>query len=409
MNLEQIIKRMNEIVAEIRNCNDVEKVKTLSAEYDKLNAAKKVFEEARSKTLVPEPETKQPTVVNVVTRGLVPTDSEDKDKKDPYATREYRMAFKAYAQKGTPIPAEYRAGGDAGTTLTTDIGAIIPTTIMSEFIKEVSKVYGQVYAKVRKLNIKGGVKFPISNLSATFKWINETTPSGKQKVGDIKTYVEFSYHMGEIRIATSLLANIVSLDVFESEIVRVLVEAYVKAMDEAIISGTGSGQPLGITKDSKVKNVVELTPEEIGDWTAWRKKLFAKVPLSKRGSGEFLFPSSTVESYLLTMKDANNRPIFKEATEGTIGNLVGKFYGRDVTLVEPDLIKDYDTASEGDVIGIFGTFNDYAINTNLQMTYRRYFDEDTNEYIDKALVVVDGKVLDPSGFYLIKKKNAAAA
>ena len=331
-----------------------------------------------------------------------------KSTEEKFGTMEYRMAFKKYVQTGEAIPHELRAGGDTGTTVTTDIGMIIPTTIMNEFIKDVSKVYGQIYSKVRKLNVKGGVEFPISKLSANFKWITETTVSNKQKAGDIKDKVSFSYHIGEIRVAESLLAQVVSLDVFESEIVRIMVEAYVKAMDTAIISGTGSGQPLGITVDTRVTgntgNIIEFEADEIGDWTAWRKKLFAKVPLAKRGSGEFLFPASTVESNLLTMKDANGRPLFREATDGTVGNLAGTFFGRDVTLVEPDIIKDYDTASTGDIIGIFWTPNDYAINTQLQFGMKRYFDEDTNEWINKALTIVDGKILDVSGCYLLKKK-----
>ena len=331
-----------------------------------------------------------------------------KDEKDHYATIEYRMAFKKYVQTGTPIPAELRAGGDSGTTIAADIGMIIPTTIMNEFIKDVSKVYGQIYSKVRKLNVKGGVEFPISKLSANFKWITETTVSDKQKAGDIKEKVSFSYHIGEIRVAETLLAQVVSLDLFESEITRIMVEAYVKAMDTAIISGTGSGQPLGITKDPRVTgntgNIIEFEADEIGDWTAWRKKLFAKVPLSKRGSGEFLFPASTVESNLLTMKDANGRPLFREATEGRVGNTAGTFFGREVTLVEPDIVKDYDTAATGDIIGVFWVPTDYAINTNLQFGMKRYFDEDNNEWINKGLTIVDGKILDVSGCYLLKKK-----
>ena len=45
-----------------------------------------------------------------------------------------------------------------------------------------------------------------------------------------------------------------------------------------------------------------------------------------------------------------------------------------------------------------------AINENFGFTMRRYFDEETNEWVDKALVVVDGKVLNPEGYWLIKKK-----
>lgn len=328
--------------------------------------------------------------------------NQQRGNEEPTATIEYRQAFKKYVQTGEMIPSELRA---AATSTTADIGMIIPKTIMDEFIKEVSKVYGHIYAKVRKLNVKGGVEFPISKLTANFKWITESTVSEKQKAGDIKEKVSFSYHIGEIRVAETLLAQVVSLDVFESEITRIMVEAYVKAMDVAIISGTGSGQPLGITVDPRVTNVIEFTEEEFGDWTAWRKKLFAVIPLSKRGLGEFLFPSSTVESYLMTMKDANNRPLFKEATDLNMGNTAGSFFGRTTDLVEPDIIKDFATASNGDVVGVMWVPSDYAINTQLEFGMKRYFDDDTNEWINKGLTIVDGKILDTSGCYLLKKSQ----
>lgn len=411
--LQNLIKnkeaRANELRKLIQAATTADEVRSYGNELttveNELREAKAQLQQFEARNVVKEPSANgfNPSAT-VATVQM----NQRKSTEEKFGTMEYRMAFKKYVQTGEAIPHELRAGGDTGTTVTTDIGMIIPTTIMNEFIKDVSKVYGQVYAKVRKLNVKGGVEFSISKLSANFKWITETTVSSKQKAGDIKDKVSFSYHIGEIRVAESLLAQVVSLDVFESEIVRIMVEAYVKAMDTAIISGTGSGQPLGITKDPRVTgntgNIIEFEADEIGDWTAWRKKLFAKVPLSKRGSGEFLFPASTVESNLLTMKDANGRPLFREATDGTIGNLAGTFFGRDVTLVEPDIIKDYDTASTGDIIGIFWTPNDYAINTQLQFGMKRYFDEDTNEWINKALTIVDGKILDVSGCYLLKKK-----
>ena len=41
--------------------------------------------------------------------------------------------------------------------------------------------------------------------------------------------------------------------------------------------------------------------------------------------------------------------------------------------------------------------SDYAINTNFEFGMKRYFDEDTNEWINKGLTIVDGKILDTSG------------
>jgi hypothetical protein len=108
------------------------------------------------------------------------------------------------------------------------------------------------------------------------------------------------------------------------------------------------------------------------------------------------------------MADANNNPVFRQATglevnDGDARDPNGRFFGRRISLVEPDILPDFDTASANDVIGIFWQPEEYAINENFGFTMRRYFDEETNEWVDKALVVVDGKILNPTGFWLIKK------
>lgn len=422
--IRKLIKEA-ETADEVRALGD-----TLQAVLDELEEAKKQLEEAEKDGDEGEdPDAGEGEVG--AERNFIPTNvqqrngdiigayglnngrTQEKREATGFGSMEYRQAFMAYVQRGTEIPADViaRAGGDKGPTLSTELGAIIPETIMNEFIKEVSKVYGHIYAKVRKLNVRGGVKFPISKLKASFKWITETTVSDRQKAGDIKDFVTFEYNIGEIRVSETLLAQVVSLPLFESEITKIMVEAYVEAMDKGIISGNGNGQLLGITTDSRVTNVVEMTEAEFSDWTAWRKNLFAKIPLSKRGQGEFLFPVSTVETYLMTMKDNNDRPLWKDPDNAMSenGTLAGKFFGRVTDYVEPDVIKDFATAEEGDVVGIYWTPKDYAINTNMQFGMTRYFDHETNEWVNKGLTIVDGKILDSSGCYLIKKKNAAAA
>lgn len=204
--------------------------------------------------------------------------------------------------------------------------------------------------------------------------------------------------------------KIIALDSFESEITRLMVEAYVKEMDYGIIRGTGNYQMLGILNDTRVTGLTDhtitMTAADMANWTKWRKNLFAKLPLGRRG-GEFIFPISTVESYLMTMADNSNNPIFKQATGIELNELSTttseKFFGREITLVEPDIVPDFDTANTGDVIGIFWTPNDYAINTNQAFGMKRYYDEDREEWVNKALTIVDGKIVDPYGCYLITK------
>ena len=110
------------------------------------------------------------------------------------------------------------------------------------------------------------------------------------------------------------------------------------------------------------------------------------------------------------MADANNNPIFRQATglevnDGDTRTPNGRFFGREISLVEPDIITDFDSAEAGDVIGIFWQPNEYAINTNMAFGMRRYFDEERNEWVNKMLTVVDGKVLNPCGFYVFTKKG----
>jgi len=341
--------------------------------------------------------------------GQVTETTQTRENTDPFATMEYRQAFMRYAQTGQEIPATlYQRDGSPANTNT--LGATIPTTVLNEFINEIREVYGNLYSKVRKLNIRGAVKVPIAELQASFKWITEETVAPREDGGKITDFVEFSYNMCEIRVAQTLLSSIVTLDLFEREIVRVMMEAYLKAMDTAIIKGTGNGQMLGILNDPRIAatgNVITMTAKEISDWTAWRKKFFARLPLGYR-AGEFIFPLATVDAYLETMADSNNNPIFRQATgldvnDGDSRNPNGRFFGRDISLVEPDIITDFDSAASGDVIGIFWQPAEYAINTNMQFGMRRWFDEDRNEWVNKMLTIVDGKVLNPRGIWIIKK------
>ena len=177
-------------------------------------------------------------------------------------------------------------------------------------------------------------------------------------------------------------------------------------MDEGIVKGSGDGQMLGILNDPRVTNNISMAAADMNDWTAWRKKLFAVIPLSLRGRGEFVFPASTVEGKLMTMQDGVGRPLFREATDLTFtdSGSTGRFFGREVTLVEPDIIGDFETASAGDIVGLFWVPSDYAINTQLQFGMKRYFDDETNQWVNKGLTIVDGKMLDTKSCYIIKKK-----
>lgn len=332
---------------------------------------------------------------------------------DTLSSLEYREAFKNFCVNGevaSILQNEFTKpiikNADAVTT-TGDASAVIPTTILQEVIQKVQS-YGQIYAAVRKLAIKGGVQVPILTLKPTASWIGETTPSDRQKI-QINANVTFNYYGLECKISTSLLAETVTLQMFESTLVSLLAEALVKALDIAIIKGTGSGQPKGITVDDRIpaEQIVTLTPDEFIDWSAWKKKVFAKMPLSYKGGASFYMASGTFEGYVDGMVDKNGQPIGR-VNYGITEGPQERFGGKPVVEVEDDIIANYDDAAVGDVVAIYGNMNNYAINSNMQLTMVRYTDHDKNEIVDKGILVADGKILDPNGFVLVKKGEVSA-
>ena len=313
---------------------------------------------------------------------------------------EYRKAFMKYVQTGEWT---YEKRAD-DMLVAADVGKIIPNTIMQEFIREI-KVYGQLYNLVRKLNVKGGVEFPIEELVPTVTWITETTVSDTQAVPEIKASISFGYHIVEARISQSLLSQVVSLDILEQEIAKLLAEAFVKEFDRVIVAGTGSGQPLGILNDTRIaaNHKITFAAADMADWTKFRKNLFAKIPLAYRGQGVLVMSAGTWESNIMTLKDANDRPLYQETYNVETGNLECRFAGRQVILVEPDILADYDTAGTGDAWGIYFRPTDYAINSQLQIGFKRYYDDDKNRWINKGLCIMDGKPLDVNGMFILKK------
>lgn len=405
--LEKKLKRLQEkreaLKKQVDASTDVTEVRSLSSQLDDIDEEIAeiqeeidiIDDEARSNAPAPA----NAKLVNARTVGSF---QGAEVRENPLSTMEYRQAFMNYAINGTPIPAELR--GEAINTA--DTGVAIPMTIMNEVINTVRKRYGNLYSKVKKTSVQGGVEYSIGALQGTFKWINESTTSPRQNVGSLGSVV-FKYNIGEIRIAQTFLSNILTLSDFEVKVREVIAVAYLQAMDYGIVNGSGKGSMLGILNDPRVTNTVTLSASDINNWTQWRKKFFKTLPLGYR-SGEFIFPCSTVDAYLETIADSNNNPIFNQATglvvnDGDAQNPNGRFFGRNISLVEPDIINDFDAASPGDVVGVYWQPEEYCINENFGFNMMRYFDQETNEWVDKAIVVVDGKILNPTGYVKILK------
>ena len=315
---------------------------------------------------------------------------------DAYDTKEYRTAFMEYMCRGTVIPAELRA-----TTTTADASAVIPTTILNEIIQKMD-AYGNIWNKVRKINVQGGVEIPILSVKPTAQWITEAQASTDQKI-QANTKISFSYYGLECKVAQTILVNVVSLTMFENLFTTLVVEAMVRALEEAIVNGSGSGQPMGIVNDTRVPaaNVITMTEAQFSKWNEWKKRVFAKMAKAYR-SGVFIMSQATFDTYIDGMVDTVGQPIGR-VNYGITDGETYRFGGKTVETVENTLVKDFATAEAGDVVAIFANLNDYVVNTNMQITTTRWIDNDGNEIKNKAMMICDGKLADPNGVLIIKK------
>ena len=320
---------------------------------------------------------------------------------DKYDTQEYRKAFMDYVTRGEKGQVlEFRA--DAVTSLT-DVGAVIPTTVLNKIVEKMSS-YGQIWARVTKTAIQGGVQIPVASAKPTATWVATGTMSDKQKK-EVKGTISFSYHKLQCRVAVELVAGTVAMPIFESTITENIAEAMIKALEAAIINGTGVGEPLGITKDTTipVAQVVEVALADISKYKTWTN-LMGKMPRAYRSGMTLIMNDADWNNHIVGMVDSNGQPVAR-VTYGLDGTIAERFIGREVIPVE-DLLPSADAAAAGDVIAILCKLPDYMVNSNMQLTYRKYFNEDTDEWIDKATLIADGKLADPNGVVLIKLKAA---
>lgn len=326
---------------------------------------------------------------------------------DRYDTMEYRRAFMDYVTRGVKNDIlEFRTNE---TTLPSDIGAVIPTTILNRIVEKMEET-GRIWSRVTKTSIQGGVEIPVSFAKPVATWVAAGTVADKQKK-TVNTTISFSYHKLQVRVAVELVASVVALPIFEQTIADNIAEAMVKALDTAIISGTGTGtgtvpgQPLGIINHTNIpsQQVVTVAPADFGKYATW-PELFAKMPRSYRSGMVLILNDADWHKYIVGMVDNTGQPVAR-VNYGLDGSIEERFLGREVIAVE-DLLPSIDEASDNDVVAILCRLEDYMVNSNMAITFRRYFDEDTDEWISKATMIADGKLADPNGVVLIKKEEA---
>lgn len=387
--LNEIESRKTEIRSLLEASDDVDlaaiekELRELEEEKKGIETRQRLLEEARSIDEGSATETRTIETFN--------TQTEKRD--EGTNSNEYRKAFMNYVLRGEQIPTELRANE---VTLTTDVGSVIPETVLNRIIEKMEAV-GMILPLVTRTAIKGGVTVPTSSVKPVATWVAEGAGSDTQK----KTTgsITFNYHKLRCAVAVSLEVETMALAVFEQTLINNVVEAMTKAIEQAIINGDGVGKPKGILAETPATGQA-LDVSKIDYKTLIDAE--SALPLEYEANAVWVMTKKTFMEFA-GMTDTNGQPIGR-VNYGIGGKPERTLLGRQVVLV--NYIDSFATAATATPFAFLFNFQDYVLNTNYQMGVKKYEDNVTDDMVTKAIMIVDGKVVDINSLVVLNKAAA---
>ncbi len=301
---------------------------------------------------------------------------------------EYRRAFMSYVLTGKEIPMELR-----DNTLTTDIGAVIPETVLNKIIEKIEAT-GMILSRITRTAYKGGVSIPTSNVKPVATWVGEgvTSPLQKKTTGSIT----FGYYKLRCAVSVSLETDTMALSAFEAALQANVAEAMVKALEQSIIGGAGIASPKGILTE------IPASGQAIDGTPVYAKFVEAEaaLPLEYENGAVWVMTKKTF-GQLLAEVGTDGQPLAR-VNMGIDGKPSRTLLGREVVLC--NYIPTYAAGLTDETVWAFlFDFSDYVLNTNYSMTVKKYEDNVTDDQVTKAIILADGKVVDINSLVTLKK------
>lgn len=369
--LEEIAKRKQEIRSILEsndkniNLDEIEKeLRELDEEEKEIRRRQEIIEGMNN---------------NAPTKRQKPGETTNRANGNIYDSEEYRNAFMNYVCRGVPIPKEYRA--DA-VTQTTDIGALVPPVTLNKIIEKI-EAYGMILPLVTRTAYKTGMVIPTASVKPVATWVAEGAGSEKQKKA-LDGTITFGHFKLRCAVAVTLETDQMAYSAFETTLVNNIVEAMAKALETAIISGTGSGQPTGILHDDSKGAKFEVSSLDYQTLV----NAEAELPMEYENGAVWCMTKKTFMQFT-GMVDKNGQPIAR-VNYGIGGKPERILLGRTVKLT--NYIDTFSASLEaGKVFAFLYNFADYTLNTNFQIGIKTYEDNDTDDIIRKMIMVCDGK------------------
>ncbi len=401
MNKQEYMELRNGLYSEAENLINAGSIEDANSKMKEIEDLDKRFENEaislanlnalKDKTKITSIENNSVTVKNY---KVLDSMNAETDVEDITASADYRKAFMNNIIKGEDMPQEFM--NIDSNTKTTDVGILIPSTVVEKIVEKIEAT-GMILPLVNRTAIKGGVTIPTSTLKPVATWVAEGGTSDKQKKSANGT-ISFAYHKLRCAVSVSLETDVMALGVFEATLIKNVAEAMTKALEQSIVSGDGNGKPKGIlTETPKVGQDLEFAVIDYDTLIDAE----AALPLEYEANAVYCMTKKTFMEYQ-KIKDTTGQPIAR-VNYGIGGKPERSLLGR--TAILCNYLDSFSATLEvGKPFAFLFNFQDYTLNTNFNMGLKKYEDNETEDQITKAVMLVDGKVVDKGSLVILKKK-----
>jgi len=392
--IEAKTERKNQINKQVDASDNIEELRASMVEVEGLNeeirTLREMLDGMDEKDVVERTEVVNKEIPGVVKSAVTEIRKMDTD------DLEYRKAFQQFVTRGTPIPPELRA--DA-VTATTDIAGAIPTVIQNRII-ETMETFGNILPLVTRTAFAAGISIPTSATKPTAEFVNEGAGSFTQQK-TTSTSITFTNFKLRCEISMTVESSVLALPIFEQTFVRQVGEAMVKKIEAVILStADGSASNRGILAETPAAGQA-LTYDDL-DYDVLIEAE-AALPQPYENGALWGMTKKTFMAFV-GMTDAEGHPIAR-VNYGIAGKPERVLMGRDVVLCGDYMSSFSSSLAQGTVFAFLFNFKDYLLNTVYDLGIQRRQNWDTEDYETKAVMSVDGKVIDKNSLVTLSKKS----
>lgn len=300
---------------------------------------------------------------------------------------EFRSAFLKNLQGKSLTEVEQRAL----TTAANSAGAAVPTQTLNTIVDKMRQV-SVLFPLVRVSYIPGNVSIVVANAKNAAAW--KTEGADGTAADDTVTSVSLAGYELIKLVEISAAASAMTVDAFEVYIAEEVGRQLGIALENAILNGTGSGQPTGILSGitwAAGTNMINYTTALTISYDNLLDTV-ALLPTLYHQNAVFVMSRKTLFSGIRKIKSTTNEPIFTlDSTQGFAGSIFG------FKVIIDDYIAD-------DVI-LFGDLSYFYLNFALSPTIETSIEAGfrSGKKVYRGLAVLDGKPALAEAFVKLSK------